>query len=104
MYSKLYYTERILPRVQKEVGGLDKLPKNERLPYIQRIMREAFDSETEEIKSAVEAKLEALKSSEQSDDDDAVSPESYQRLVLVISVHIGKLHCKVGTFYRTDIV
>ena len=74
----MYYTERILPRVQQEVGDFGRLSKRERLPLIQRFSKELFENETEEVKAAVEKKLEEIKSaSEESDEDDA-SP-NYQR-------------------------
>ena len=80
----MYYTERILPQVQADIGGLDNLPKKERLPFIQRITCQMFENETEETKAAVEAKLGELKSaSEESDDESAISPKCYQRFVLV---------------------
>jgi hypothetical protein len=79
----MFYTERILPQVQEKVGGLDNLPKKERLPFIQRVTRDLFEGETEEIKAAVEAKLKELRESAAESDDDAISPENYQRFVPV---------------------
>jgi hypothetical protein len=80
-YSKMYYTERILPRVQQEVGDFGRLSKQERLPLIQRISRELFENETDEVKAAVEKKFNEIKSAlEESDEDDA-SP-NYQRYVI----------------------
>lgn len=79
LYSKLYYTTRIQPRLQEQIGGLDNLSKKERLPFIQRITREAFESETDEMKAEIEAKLEELRSASE-ELEDGGSPESYQRL------------------------
>jgi hypothetical protein len=59
-----------------EVGDFGRLSKRERLPLIQRTSRKLFENETDEIKAAVEARLEEMKS-EESDEDD-VTP-NYQR-------------------------
>jgi hypothetical protein len=74
--------EQILPQVQEKVGGVDNLPKKERLPFIQRIMCDLFENETEEIKAVVEAKIKELRMAAESDDD-AISLESYQQCVPV---------------------
>jgi hypothetical protein len=84
----MYYTERILPRVQQEVGDFKSLPKKERLPIIQQISRELFEKETEEIKAAVEKRLEEMKSASEESDEDNASP-NYQRYVIIISIQIG---------------
>jgi hypothetical protein len=59
-----------------EVGDFGRLSKRERLPLIQRTSRKLFENETDEIKAAVEARLEEMKSEES--DEDGVPP-NYQR-------------------------
>lgn len=82
----MYYTERVLPQVEEEVGRLGNLSKKERISIIQRVTRHAFENESEEIKAAVEAKLEESKSASESDDDDAAAvSQKYQRFVSIHS-------------------
>ena len=77
----MYYTERILPLVQQEVGDFGHLSKKERLPLIQRFSRELFENETDEVKAAVEKRLEETKSACEDLDEDNASP-NYQRYVI----------------------
>jgi hypothetical protein len=81
----MYYTERVLPHVQEEVKGLGNLTKKERISLIQRITRQQFENESQEIKAEVEAKLEESRTALEESDGDSVASPNYQRFVSIIS-------------------
>jgi hypothetical protein len=78
----MYYTDRVLPRVQEVAQSLGDLTKRERISLIQRITRQQFENESQEIKAEVEAKLEESRTA--SEDSDGVAPcLNYQRFVSI---------------------
>lgn len=89
IYSKMYYTERVLPAVQERV--LRDNHKGPQINLIREITRELYSKESPEIIAAVTTALAAAKQRDL-DGDDGTSglvrtPEQFQRRVVMFINH-----------------
>jgi len=73
----MYYTDRVLPRVQEVAQSLGDLTKRERISLIQCITHQQFENESQELKAEVEAKLEESRTA--SEDSDGVAPVTWEK-------------------------
>lgn len=93
IYSKMYYTERVLPVVQERV--LRDNHKGPQISLIREVTRELYDKESPETITAVTTALAAAKVCDL-DGDDGTSglmrtPEQYQRQVVMFIVQRTQL-------------
>jgi ABC-type uncharacterized transport system YnjBCD ATPase subunit len=78
MYSKMYYSERIQPKVQEELAacGVSKAQRAQ-IPVIQKVIKELYDQENDDIKQEVLKKIE--ENIPNPDSSAPRTPEQYQR-------------------------
>ncbi len=80
MYSKMYYSERIQPKVQEELAALGaSKAQRSQIHVIQKVTKELYDQENDDIKQEVLKKIEENVPSENPDSSAPRTPEQYQR-------------------------
>lgn len=85
IYSKLYYKERILPSVRERVEELGE-NAGQMISIIRDVTAKLYETEDEEIKAVVEARMAELKALNSTDNEEAEdasrTPQQYQELVV----------------------
>ena len=80
MYSKMYYSDRIQPKVQEELAALGaSKAQRSQIHVIQKVTKELYDQENDDIKQEVLKKIGENIPSENPDSSLPRTPKQYQR-------------------------